>query len=59
MIARVNTHLRLLNSRAFAAGAVLPVTATRNVHPILIHKGGAPGVGISIYGGAGSVFYSL
>ena len=59
LIARVNTHLRLLNSWTFTACAVLPVTSTGNMHPTLVHQCRAPGVGISIDGGAGSVFYAL
>ena len=59
MISRVNTHLWLLNSWAFTACAVLPVTSTGNMHPTLVHQCRAPGVGISIDGGAGSVFYAL
>ena len=59
MISRVNTHLRLLNSWAFTACAVLPVTSTGNMHPTLVHQCRAPRVGISIDGGAGSVFYAL
>ena len=58
LIARVNTHLWLLDCWTFTAGAILPVTSTRDMHPILVHQCRAPGVGIPIDGGAGIVFYS-
>merc|ERR1719266_1438755 len=44
------------DSRAFAT-TVFPMTATRHMNAILVHKSGAPGVLVAIDGGATHVFH--